>query len=229
MKLVLFDIDGTLLRGDGSARRAFEGSLRHTFAIEPDPRVHYDGKTDPQIARELLRLAGHDDAEIDARLPEMLDGYLERLRREVSNGSRHFEALPGVPALLDALEPRDDVVLGLLTGNVAAGARVKLRSAGVDVGRFRVGAFGCDHEHRPELPRVAQRRARELTGRDFGGDDIVVVGDTPADIACARPVGARTLAVATGRYSADELAAHAPTTTFDDLTDTDAVVAALVA
>ena len=228
MKLVLFDIDGTLLRGDGSARRAFEGSLTHVFGTTPDPRVHYDGKTDPQIARELMRLAGHDDAAIDERLSLAIDGYLERLRREVSNGTRHFEALPGVDALLDALEPRDDVVLGLLTGNVADGATIKLRCAGLDVARFRVNAFGSDHEHRPELPRVAQRRAREVTGHHFEGDAIVVVGDTPADIACARSVGARTLAVATGRYSVDELAEHAPTAAVADLTDTAAVVAALV-
>ncbi|GLC28430.1 HAD family hydrolase [Roseisolibacter agri] len=228
MKLVLFDIDGTLLRGDGSARRAFEGALVHVFGTTPDPSVHYDGKTDPQIARELMRLAGHDDASIDARLPQAIDGYLERLRREVSGGARNFQALPGVEALLDALEPRDDVVLGLLTGNVADGATIKLRCAGLDVARFRVNAFGSDHEHRPELPRVAQRRAREVVGRDFEGDAIVVVGDTPADIACARSVGARTLAVATGRYSVDELAEHAPTVTFADLTDTAAVIAALV-
>jgi phosphoglycolate phosphatase len=228
MKLVLFDIDGTLLRGDGSARRAFEGSLAHVFGSAPDPRVHYDGKTDPQIARELMRLAGHDDATIDARLGDAIDGYLERLRREVSNGTRHFEALPGVEALLDALEPRTDVVLGLLTGNVADGAAVKLACAGIEIGRFRVNAFGSDHESRPELPRVAQRRARDLLGHDFAGDAIVVIGDTPADIDCARSVGARTLAVATGRYSVDELAGHAPTTVLPDLTETERVLAALL-
>jgi phosphoglycolate phosphatase len=228
MKLVLFDIDGTLLRGNGAARRAFEGSLAHVFGTAPDPRVQYDGKTDPQIARELMRLAGHDDAAIDERLPAVIDGYLERLRREVSTGERHFETLPGVGALLDALEPRQDVVLGLLTGNVADGATIKLQCAGLEVSRFRVNAFGSDHEHRPELPRVAQRRAREMTGHDFEGDAIVVVGDTPADIACARSVCARTIAVATGRYSARELAEHGPTATFDDLSDTAAVVAAFV-
>ena len=228
MKLVLFDIDGTLLTGDGSARRAFEGSLTHVFGATPDPRVRYDGKTDPQIARELLRLAGHDDAAIDERLPAVIDGYLARLRAEVSTGARHFEALPGVESLLDALEPRDDVVLGLLTGNVADGAAVKLACAGLEIGRFRVNAFGSDHEHRPELPRVAQRRAHEMLGHAFDGEAIVVVGDTPADIACARSVNARTLAVATGRYSVDELAEHAPTACFTDLRDTDAVLAALL-
>jgi phosphoglycolate phosphatase-like HAD superfamily hydrolase len=228
MKLVLFDIDGTLLRGDGSARRAFEGSLAHVFGTAPDPHVHYDGKTDPQIARELMRLAGHDDAAIDARLDVAIQGYLERLRREVSNGTRHFEALPGVASLLDALEPRDDVVLGLLTGNVADGAAVKLACAGIEIDRFRVNAFGSDHELRPELPRVAQRRARDLLGHDFDGDAIVVIGDTPADIHCARPLGARTVGVATGRYSVEELAAHAPSAVLEDLSDTAAAVRAIL-
>jgi phosphoglycolate phosphatase-like HAD superfamily hydrolase len=229
MKLVLFDIDGTLLRGDGSARRAFEGSLRHTYAVDPRPARPLRRQDGPADRARAAAPRGHDDAAIDERLPAMLDGYLERLRREVSSGARHFEALPGVRALLDALEPRGDVVLGLVTGNVADGAAIKLRCAGLDVRRFRANAFGSDHEHRPELPRVARRRARELTGHDFDGDAIVVVGDTPADIACARSVAARTVAVATGRYAADELAGHGATATFADLTDTEAVVAAICA
>jgi phosphoglycolate phosphatase-like HAD superfamily hydrolase len=105
---------------------------------------------------------------------------------------------------------------------------VKLACAGIEIERFRVNAFGSDHESRPELPRVAQRRARELLGHDFDGDAIVVIGDTPADIHCARSVGARTLAVATGRYSVDQLAEHAPTTVLPDLTETERVVAALL-
>jgi phosphoglycolate phosphatase-like HAD superfamily hydrolase len=226
--LVLFDIDGTLLSGDGAARRAFEASLTEVFGSAGDARVRYDGKTDPQIARELMRGAGHDDAAIDARIPEAIHGYLARLRSEVADGARRFALLPGVVALLDALAPRADAVLGLLTGNVAEGAAVKLAAAGLDIGRFRVNAFGSDHEHRPELPRVAQRRARALLGHDFVGEAIVIVGDTPADIHCARSVGARTVAVASGRYAMAELAEHAPTHLFADLTDTDAVVAALL-
>lgn len=232
-RLLLFDIDGTLLRSDGAARRAFEGSLAHVFGERPDPRVHYDGKTDRQIARELMRLAGLDDEAIDARLDEAIAGYLDRLRTEVADGRRHFTALPGVTALLDALDARvqedDAVVLGLLTGNVAEGARVKLGTAGIAFERFRVNAFGCDAEHRPELPVVARARARDLLGVELPGRAIWVIGDTPADVACARSVGARTLAVATGRYSADELAAHAPTALLPDLTDTDAVLATLLA
>jgi phosphoglycolate phosphatase-like HAD superfamily hydrolase len=228
MKLVLFDIDGTLLRGDGAARRAFEGALAEVFGSAGDPGVPYDGKTDRQIARELMRGAGYDDAEIDRRLDATVAGYLERLRREVAGGGRHFEPLPGVAELLDALEPRGDVVLGLLTGNVAGGAAIKLAVAGIDRGRFRVTAFGCDAEHRPDLPAVARRRAEALLGRPLAGDRVVVVGDTPADIQCARPIGARAVAVATGRYSVDELAEHGPGAVLRDFRDTGAAVAAIL-
>jgi phosphoglycolate phosphatase-like HAD superfamily hydrolase len=228
MKLVLFDIDGTLLRGDGAARRAFEGALTEVFGSPGDPRVRYDGKTDRQIARELMRADGHDDAEIDRRLDATVAAYLERLRREVGTGERHFERLPGVAELLDALEPTEGVVLGLLTGNVAGGAAVKLAAAGIDRARFRVNAFGCDAEHRPDLPAVARRRAREVLGLDLAGGDLVVVGDTPADIHCARPLGARAVGVATGRYSVEELAEHAPGAVLPSFQDTDAAVAAIL-
>jgi phosphoglycolate phosphatase len=228
MRLVLFDIDGTLLWSDGAGRRAMEGALTHVFGSPGDPGYRYDGKTDVQIARELMRLEGHDDDAIDARREAVLAGYLERLRAELGGTEHRVQLLPGVPALLDALEPRPDVVLGLLTGNVAEGAEAKLRAAGIDFGRFRVNAFGSDHEHRPSLPAVAQRRARERLGVDFEGTSIVVVGDTPADIECARSVRARTVAVATGRYSVEELAAHAPSAVLPDLSDTDAAVRAIL-
>jgi phosphoglycolate phosphatase len=226
-RLVLFDIDGTLLLSDGAGRRAMEGALAQVFGSAGDARYHYDGKTDRQIVRELMRREGHDDDAIDARLDDVLAGYLERVRRELATGARRVTRLPGVPELLDALEARDDVVLGLLTGNIAEGAAAKLAAAAIDMTRFRVNAFGSDHEHRPRLPEIAQSRMREQLGVHLAGDAIVVIGDTPADIDCARSVGARTIAVATGRYSVDELAEHAPSAVFADLSDTDAVVAAI--
>lgn len=232
MKLVLFDIDGTLLWGDGAARRAFGGSLAEVFGTAGPQSVRYDGKTDRQIARELMRAAGFDDAEIDRRMDAVVAGYLERLRMEVrageAAGAPNFVALPGVGALLDALEPRADVVLGLLTGNVAGGAAVKLAAAGIDRARFRVNAFGCDAEHRPDLPVVAQRRAQDLFGAAVDGADVIVVGDTPADVQCACPIGARAVGVATGRYSEAELAEHAPAATLPDFRDTAAAVAAIL-
>ena len=227
-RLVLFDIDGTLLLSDGAGRRAMEGALSHVFGSSGDAGYHYDGKTDRQIVRELMRRDGLDDTEIDARLDDVVTHYLTRLRTELATGAKGVRSLPGVAELLDALEARRDVVLGLLTGNVVEGAQAKLRAAGIEFDRFRVYAFGSDHEHRPRLPEIAQRRAREALGVDLRGHAIVVIGDTPADIDCARSVGARTIAVATGRYTVEELAEHEPSAVFEDLTDTAAVVAAIL-
>ena len=133
----------------------------------------------------------------------------------------------GVLELLDALEARPDRTLGLLTGNIEVGARAKLRAAGIDPSRFTVCAFGSDHEVRGELPAVAQRRAKEQLGLHVGGDALVIIGDTPADIDCTRAIGARAIGVATGRYSVEELAKHDPVAVFPNLCDTDAVMRAI--
>jgi phosphoglycolate phosphatase-like HAD superfamily hydrolase len=111
-------------------------------------------------------------------------------------------------------------VLGLLTGNVESGARVKLRAAGIDPDRFRVNAFGSDHEHRPRLPAIAQRRASETLGLDIAGDRVVVIGDTPADIECGRELGAKAIAVASGHYTVADLEKHNPYAVFPSLGDT---------
>jgi phosphoglycolate phosphatase len=225
MRIVLFDIDGTLLWSDGMGRRAMEGALVEVFGPIPPPADYrYDGKTDRQIVREVMRAAGRHDRDIDARMPRLVASYLARLERELSDVSRKPHLYAGVPELLDALEARDDVVLGLLTGNIEQGAALKLRAVGIDLRRFRVGAFGSDHEHRPELPAFAQRRARALLGVDVAGHQLVVIGDTPADIECGRSLGARAIAVATGRYTVDELSAYSPAAVFPDLCDTDAVM-----
>ncbi len=228
MRLVLFDLDGTLLRGHGAGRESMEAALAEAFGSAGDPEYHYDGKTDRQIVRETMRAAGHDDAAIDAQLEAVIAGYLRRVRERLSSGAARVTQLAGVAPLLDALERRADVVLGVLTGNVADGAALKLEAAGIDASRFRVNAFGSDHEHRRRLPEIAQQRARDDLGLDLTGDAIVVIGDTPADIDCARSIGARTIGVATGRYSVAELAEHGPTAVVADLTDTDAVVAAIL-
>ncbi|HYD51505.1 MAG TPA: HAD hydrolase-like protein, partial [Gemmatimonadaceae bacterium] len=135
---------------------------------------------------------------------------------------------PGIAELLDALEARDDVTLGLLTGNLVEGARTKLSAVGIDPDRFVVGAFGSDHAHRPELPAIAMQRYRERFGRDIAGDRLVVIGDTPSDLTCGRGVGARAIGVATGRYSVEELREHDAHAVFADLADTAAVIAAIV-
>lgn len=226
MHVVLFDIDGTILRSDGAGRRAMEAALAHVFGTSGSSQYRYDGKTDRQIARELMRLEGHDDELIDERMPGVLDRYLDGLNRELGTAGR-MEVLPGVLELLDAVEARDDAVLGLLTGNVATGAAAKLAAVGVAMRRFRVNAFGSDHEHRRELPAIARARAREIVGEELPGSSFVVIGDTPADIECGRGIGARAIGVATGHYSVAELAAHGPVAAFESLTETAAVMRAI--
>jgi phosphoglycolate phosphatase-like HAD superfamily hydrolase len=227
LKLVLFDIDGTILWSDGAGRRAMQRALTGTFGSSGSAEYRYDGKTDRQIVRDLMRMAGHDDAVIDARMAALLDEYVAGLHQELGVGASQIQRFEGVLELLDALEARADRRIGLLTGNIQSGAQAKLRAVGIDPARFTVCAFGSDHEARGELPAIAQRRAREQLGLDVAGDAIVVIGDTPADIDCTRAIGARAIAVATGRYSVDDLAAHGPVAVFADLADTAAVMRAI--
>ncbi|MBA3672569.1 MAG: haloacid dehalogenase-like hydrolase, partial [Gemmatimonadaceae bacterium] len=187
----------------------------------------FDGKTDPQIVRELMRLAGHSDERIDAGLSDAITRYVGHLGRELATVEQRGNVYPGIHALLNALAERDDVLLGLLTGNVEAGARAKLAAVGIDGERFRVGAFGSDHEARPELPEIARRRAEALLGVSVLGRDVVVLGDTPADMGCGRGIGARAIGVATGRYSVESLLSCGPAAVFPHLSDTAAVVRAI--
>ena len=229
MKLVLFDIDGTLLLSDGAGRRAIHRALVEVFGSTGPEDYHFDGKTDPQIVRELMRLAGHGDHHIDAQMSRLLDLYLTYLRQELARPDKRAYTLPGVPELLDALDEQANVILGLLTGNVEPGARAKLAAVGLDFERFRVGAFGSDHEHRPELPAIARARAKGDLGVDVSGSAIIVIGDTPADLTCGRALGASAIGVATGRYSVSQLADHDPLAVFPDLSDTVAVLDAILA
>src|SRR5512139_2776627 len=151
MKLVLFDIDGTILWTSGAGRRAMEAALLGHFGSTGPATYRYDGKTDVQIVRESMREMGVASGEIDARLPAVLGEYLERLVEELAAPRTALRVFDGVRELLDALEARDDRVTGLLTGNLAHGADHKLRAAGIEPRRFRLGAFGSDHEVRGEL------------------------------------------------------------------------------
>lgn len=228
MKLILFDIDGTLLWTDGAGRRSMEAALTTVFGEAGDPHYRYDGKTDRQIAREQMRTAGIDEHTIDAQIDDVISAYLENLRETLERDPAAAKLCHGVNTLLDAVEASPDVVMGLLTGNVRHGAARKLGAVGIDFMRFRVNAFGCDNEHRPELPGVAQKRAHETLGMEISGDRIVIIGDTPADIHCGRGIGARAIGVATGRYGVQDLAAHNPHAVFEDLSDTDRVLEALL-
>ena len=228
MKLVLFDIDGTLLSSEGMGRASMQRALDEVFGSPGNPAYRYDGKTDRQIVREVMRLEGHSDEHIDSRMEKLMELYVEGLRAGAKSGKFNVQPLAGVPEILDALEARNDVVLGLLTGNIAPGARIKLNSAGIDPERFRVNAFGSDHENRPELPRIAQRRASEVLGLSIAGDRVVVIGDTPADIECGRSLGARSIGVASGHYSVEQLKAHNPYAALPSLADTQQALEAIM-
>jgi len=226
-KLVLFDIDGTLVLTGGAGiramNRACEELLGHRQALANVPVA---GRTDRIILTDVLTQAGQSPD--DGLLDQLRDRYVEYLREEIERPGRtqNFESLgarggvkaimPGIRELLDALARRDDVFLGLLTGNFHAGARIKLEH--FDLWRyFRCGAFGDDSADRNDLVPFAVRRAKECGVPELSPEHILVVGDTPHDIACARAVGAVPVAVATGGFTADQLREHGADVVFQDL------------
>lgn len=224
-RLLLFDIDGTLVRG-GPAKGAFHEALVETFGTAGDIDVHdFAGKTDPQIARELLSAAGLSSQEIDRGLPGLWDGYLRRLGERLDD--HPMDVLPGVAPLLETLSVQADVALGLLTGNIVRGAELKLRSVGL-FDHFRMGSYGSDSEMRNDLAPIALRRASETWKVAFDPREVWVVGDTPADIICGKVGGTRTLGVATGRYETGELAGTGADQVLEDMTDTERTVAVLL-
>ncbi|MGI9091474.1 MAG: HAD family hydrolase [Gemmatimonadaceae bacterium] len=227
IRLVLFDIDGTILRTGGAGREAMEHALTQVFGTAGGPNHRYDGKTDRQIVREVMRDEGLSDDEIERRMDEVLELYVVGLRRRLEESPRDVEIFPGVMPLIDAVDASPDSVLGLLTGNVERGAQLKLAAVGLAMERFRVNAFGSDDEVRGALPAIAHRRMCDVFGVELAGRDVVVIGDTPADIDCGRSLGARAIAVATGRYTVEQLREHEPFAVFQDLSDTAAVLAAI--
>lgn len=226
-RLVLFDIDGTILLTAGAGRRAIVAALGEEVGDSAAfGRVRFDGKTDPQIVTELLEAAGHPGPHPLDRVSAICRRYVELLADELERHSGRTTVMPGVHALLDRLET-EQAILGLLTGNVAQGAALKLRSAGLDPDRFRVGAYGSDSAHRPDLPPIAARRAEAYFGRVPSGSEVVIIGDTPADITCGQCIAAKAVAVATGGYSVADLAACGPHAVFEDLSETDRVIDAI--
>lgn len=228
-KLVLFDIDGTILLTSGAGGRAIIAAtqevIRHRNALEG---VRFDGKTDPQIVSELLDVAGHLRPHPVERIEQICRRYVELLAYELERPGNCSSVMPGITELLDQLETRGEVVLGLLTGNLATGAALKLRSAGLDPERFRVGAYGSDSADRAALPPIATHRAEVYFGRVPSGSEVVIIGDTPADIACGQCINARSVAVATGRYTVSDLTACKPHAVFQDLSNTEQVLEAIL-
>jgi phosphoglycolate phosphatase-like HAD superfamily hydrolase len=220
-KLLLFDIDGTLLTSGGAGERALRLGFRERFGIDDDlQNVEIAGRTDSGIARQML--LAHGLPLTAENQTGFYEGYLGHLADELPRSKGTL--LPGVQRLLDALRPRADVILALLTGNLARGAELKLRHYGV-WDYFEFGAFADDHHDRNELGAFARTRALEKHGVEIPPERIFVLGDTPHDIACARAVGGVGIAVATGRFTRDELIACGSDYVFDDLSDLERVLA----
>jgi phosphoglycolate phosphatase-like HAD superfamily hydrolase len=244
-RLALFDIDCTLIDAHGAGGRAVLQAIGDVYGVAGEVGDYsFHGRTDPAIIRDLAELWGANDAGevvgafdgatqphlvaelagrlgtppgiVEARLDDCIARYLELLRGEVRDGD--VELLPGVKELVSALAADRRVLLGLLTGNVAGGAQIKLAPTGLWA-LFKVHAFGSDSAWRPDLPAIAVRRAEERSGRRFAGKEIVVIGDTPSDIECGEALGVKTIAVATGRHTTAELEAHRPDYVFADFTD----------
>lgn len=228
-KLVLFDIDGTILLSSGAGRRAIVAALAAEVGpAEAWKRIRFDGKTDPQILRELLLASGDPNAPSADRLAALGRKYVGLLQEELARPDHRTTLLPGVSRLLDRVEAESGTILGLLTGNFLEGARLKLKSAGIEPARFLVGAYGSDSSHRPELPPIAVERAVPFFGRYPRGHEVVIVGDTPEDVTCGQCIGARAVGVATGSYSMKDLQRAGASAVFQDLSETEAVLAAIL-
>lgn len=227
-KLVLWDIDGTLLYSGGVAGEAMRAAMTRIYGRPSDnERRSYAGKTDQQIILETF--PERPPEELLGRLAEFTAAYLDILSAWEDAFRTRGRVLEGAVDILQRLRATG-VVQSLLTGNLAPVAHLKLRMMNlVEFFDFESGAYGSDSPRRTELPSIAAERAARRYGRVFAGPDIVIVGDTPNDIACARAVGARAVAVATGPFSVEELRAHAPDAVLPDLTDTGAALTAILA
>jgi phosphoglycolate phosphatase-like HAD superfamily hydrolase len=226
VRLFLFDIDGTLISSRGVGRRALARALEDVYGTRGSlDRYDTRGKTDQRIVVDVLRAAGLREEAIRAGLDTCLTAYVRELEMLIGPGDC-VTTMPGMAEVVRELSARANAVVGLLTGNVVAGAELKLRPTGLWP-YFRVGAFGSDDIDRRRLPAVARERVRATLGHEVPFDRFTIIGDTPHDVDCARACGAVAVAVATGQYPRHELAHHAPDLLFDDFGAVEDVVTAL--
>jgi phosphoglycolate phosphatase len=208
--VLLFDLDGTLINTGGAGRRAMDAAFAKLFGKENAfANFKFDGMTDFAIARAGLKQHHGDDAVIEqAAIDAFLATYFEHLELELPKSDKYV-VLPGVAALIESLANLPNVAVGLGTGNIKRGAYAKLVRSRLD-GHFAFGGFGCDAEDRIELVRRGAERGAERLGRPLAECRVIVIGDTPKDIAAAKGIGAACLAVATGGYTREDLLAHEP-------------------
>ena len=218
-RLLLFDIDGTLIHSGGAGVHALKSAFKERFGIDDDLRgIEIAGMTDSGIVASILNK--HKIPPTNENVSAFLDSYVHFLSLELPR--RKGKLLPGVLELLQQLKSRPHLVLALLTGNVSRGAQLKLEHYEV-WHFFEFGAFADDHRDRNRLGLFARARARERHG-EFSASEIDVIGDTPRDIACGKALGARTVAVATGTWSRDQLAKYQPDFLIDDLSNVEKVI-----
>jgi phosphoglycolate phosphatase len=220
MLVLLFDIDGTLVRTGGAGKAAMELALTQEFGVkEILDVVPYSGRTDPAIGRDLLEV--HGLAITPENLEKLHEAYLNHLSDKLSQVGGHL--CPGITELLHVLQTREEVQLGLLTGNMRRGAEKKLAHFGI-WDRFDFGGFGDGRTNRDDVARAALADAERHLQKSINPDRVWVIGDTPLDVSCARAIGAKALAVATGWHPIDELHATGADAVFDNLSDTAAVL-----
>ena len=225
-RLILWDVDGTLLSARGAGRRALGRALERVYGSAGGIDAYdFRGKTDPRIVLDLMGATGLPPDAIRAGFDECFDLYARGLAEEIGAGAG-VKLLPGVADLVRRLDGTPGVMQGLLTGNIEAGARIKLAPTGL-APFFRTGAYGSDDADRRRLPSLAARRAEALVGHRFAPTQVLVIGDTPLDVECARAFGAVAVAVATGFHPRDELAALGPDLLFDDFADVEKAAALL--
>lgn len=214
MNVCLFDIDGTLLSSGGAGKAALEAAFTEDFGVALRHHVPYAGRTDRAIMRDLFRLHDMDDSA--ANTTRLMTAYLARLPESLNK--HRGRVLPGIVTLLDWLTNTGRFSIGLLTGNIRAGAKVKLGHYGL-YERFAFGGFGDHHFDRDDVAREAHAQIYEHLGHPVASDRIWVIGDTPLDVKCARAIGARVIAVATGQHSVEQLKAAEPDIVLADLSD----------
>ena len=229
-KLVLFDLDGTLAWTDGAGQAAVFDALEIEMGpTGPIETFSFAGKTDTEIVQCLLEAAGHPEAANPAHVNRVCNRYAELLESELASAKRKITVYVGVQELLEALSNREDALVGLLTGNIEKGAILKLNAAGIDTAQFHVGAYGSDSHNRSDLPPIAVKRAEPLMGRKPKDADVVIIGDTPADVTCGIGINARSIAVATGPFDVEELRKAGAYAVFENFSDTEAVLDAIFA